>query len=87
MTTDKDDAASGISHFPKVSTESDIGGSAPRVSTSRQGVSATSIDVGAESEVTIALASPGAIGTKLILTTKPSKPMIEWMDRDIFIVD
>jgi hypothetical protein len=49
-------------------------------------VSATSIDVGAESEVTIALASPGAIGTKLILTTKPSKPMIEWMDRDIFIV-
>jgi hypothetical protein len=86
MTTDKDDAASGISHFPKVSTESDIGGSAPRVSRSRQGVSATSIDVGAGSEV-VALATPGAIGTKLTLRNKPSKPMTEWMERDIFIVD
>jgi hypothetical protein len=85
ITTDNDDASSGIPHLPKVLIESDMGGSASRVSTSRQGVSATSVDVGAESEAAIALASPGAIGTRQILTNKPIKPMTEWVDLDILI--
>jgi len=87
MTTDNDDASSGIPHLPNVSIKSEMDGSASRVSRSRQGVRATSIDVDAVSEVAIALASPSTTGTKPMLTNKPSKPMTEWMERDILIVD